>query len=137
MKIVQDEIEGVGFAIPIEEAVEYANTLIKGEKIVRPYLGIQMGDLSISNSMLRREGISIDSSIKSGVIVYTATAGGPSAKAGIQKGDVIIKIGDYEVSNSARLKYYLSKYKPGDKITVVVIRGKEEKKFDVILEKSD
>ena len=137
MKIVQNEIEGVGFAIPIEEALIYADTIVSGNKVIRPYLGIRMGDLATSSYLLKKEGITLDSSIKTGVVVYGTTEGGPSAKAGILKGDVIIKIGDYEVNNSARLKYYLSKYKPGETINVKVIRGKEEKLIAVTLEKSD
>lgn len=137
MKIVQDEIEGIGFAIPIEEAMEYANTIIKGEKVIRPYLGISMANLSTPTYTLRKEGITINSNIKSGVVVYRVAVGGPSEKAGIKKGDVIIKIGQYDVSSSARLKYYLSKYKPGDTVSVVLIRGNEQKTFNVVLEESD
>lgn len=137
MKLVQTEIEGVGFAIPIEEAMAYAETIVSGKKIIRPYLGIKMGDLSTSSYLLKREGITLDSSIKSGVVVYGTTENGPCAKAGVLKGDVIIKIGKYDVNNSARLKYYLSKYNPGETVAIVVIRGKEEKTINVTLEKSD
>ena len=92
----------------------------------------------ISNSIsLRRYGIYIDSSITKGVIVYNLHDKGPAYKAGIKKGDVIIKAGDYEIVNSARLKYYLSMYKPGDTIDVVVIRDGDEKTFKVTLEESD
>ena len=136
MKIVKSEIEGIGFAIPIEEALLYANRIVKGEKIVKPLLGVTMMDISNSIS-LRRYGIYIDSSITKGVIVYNLHDKGPAYKAGIKKGDVIIKAGDYEIVNSARLKYYLSMYKPGDTIDVVVIRDGDEKTFKVTLEESD
>ena len=69
MKIVQSEIEGIGFSIPIEDALQYANKIVKGEKIERPFLGIQMADVSTSSYYLSRQGIKIDSSITSGVIV--------------------------------------------------------------------
>ena len=49
MKIVQSEIEGIGFSIPIEDALQYANKIVKGEKIERPFLGIQMADVSTSS----------------------------------------------------------------------------------------
>lgn len=137
MKIVRDEIEGIGFAIPIEEALEYANMIVKGEKVVRPYLGISMANLSTPSYTFIREGITINPNIKSGVVVYRVSSDGPSEKAGIKKGDVIIKVGKYDVSSSARLKYYLSKYKPGETISVVVIRGNEQKTFNVTLEESD
>ena len=137
MKIVQSEIEGIGFAIPIEEAMSYAKQIVNGIKVKRPLLGISMGDIGTSTYLLRREGITIDSSITSGVVVFSVSENGPAYKGGLLKGDVITKIGDYSVSNSARLKYYLSKYKPGDTIDVHIIRGNEEKKLKVTLGESE
>ena len=137
MKIVQSEVEGIGFAIPIEDALEYANKIVNQIEIKRAYLGVSMGDLSTSAWNLMRSGISIDSSITSGVIVFEATSDGPSAKAGIKKGDVITKIGDTEVKNVAELRYYLYKNNPNDTVKVTVIRGKETKTFNVTLGESD
>ena len=134
LKIVQDEIEGIGFAIPIEDALEYANKIVNGIEIKRSYLGISMGDLATSYYTLIQRGISIDSSITSGVIVFEAS--GPALKAGIQKGDVIIQIGDDKVENVATLRYYLYKHEPNEEVIVKVIRGTEERSFNVILGES-
>lgn len=133
MKIVQSEIEGIGFSIPIEDALQYANKIVKGEKIERPFLGIQMADVSTSSYYLSRQGIKIDSSITSGVIVISTTNDGPSGSAGIEKGDVIISIGKYSVKSVAELRYYLYKYEPNNEVDIKVIRGKEEKTFKVKL----
>ncbi len=137
MKIVQSEIEGIGFAIPIEDALEYANKIVNGIEIKRAYLGISMGDISTSAFQLMRYGIEIDSSITSGVIVFDVTSGGPADKAGIKKGDVIVKIGSVNVSNVAELRYYLYKNNPNDKVEVSVIRGTTPKTFNVTLGESD
>ncbi len=137
MKIVQSEIEGIGFSIPIEDALQYANKIVKGEKIERPFLGIQMADVSTSSYHLSRQGIKIDSSITSGVIVISTTNDGPSGSAGIEKGDVIINIGKYSVKSVAELRYYLYKYEPNNEVDIKVIRGKEEKTFKVKLGISD
>lgn len=137
MKIVQSEIEGIGFSIPIEDALIYANKIVQGEKIQRSFLGIQMSDISVSNYYLAKQGIRLDSSITSGVIVISTTTDGPSSKAGIQKGDVIIKIGDYNIKSVAELRYYLYKYEPESEVDVKVIRDKEEKVFKVKLGVSD
>ena len=83
MKIVKSEIEGIGFAIPIEDAVEYAKLIISGEKIQRAYLGISMIDLTVSNQYLKQQGITIDESVTSGVVVVSTEKDGPSAKAGL------------------------------------------------------
>ncbi len=137
MKIVQSEIEGIGFAIPIEDAMEYANKIVNKEEIKRAYLGISMADISTPSYYLKREGITLDKSVTSGVIVLEATSNGPSAKAGIQKGDVIVKIGDVEVSNVAELRYYLYKHEPNETVDITVIRGTESKVFKVTLGESN
>ena len=136
MKIVQSEIEGIGFAISIEDAIDCAKKIISGEEIKRSYLGISMSDLSVSSYYLRKENITIDSSIKTGVIVVEAVNDGPCAAAGIEKGDVIVKVGKYDVKNIAELRYYLYKYNPKETIEVKVKRGKEEKIFKVTLGES-
>ena len=132
MKLVQSQIEGIGFAIPIEDAIKYAETLVKGEKIKRAYLGISMGDITSTYSLFRN-GIYLDDSITGGVVVFGVETDGPSYETGLQKGDVIVKIGKYDVSKVAELRYYLFKYNPGDTVKVKVIRGKEEKTFDITL----
>ena len=137
MKIVQSEIEGIGFAIPIEDALEYADKIVKGIEIKRAYLGISMGDIGTSSYNLMRSGITIDSSITSGVIVFEAVNGGPSAKAGIQKGDVIVKIGEVNINNVAELRYYLYKNNPNDTVEITVMRGKTAKTVNVTLGESD
>ena len=92
-----------------------------------------MADISTPAYYLRREGITLDKSVTSGVIVLESTSNGPSAKAGIQKGDVIIKIGSVEVSNVAQLRYYLYKHEPNETVDITVIRGTETKVFKVTL----
>jgi serine protease Do len=136
MKLVENQIEGIGFAIPIEDATLYADNIVSGKEIKRAYLGISMGDISSKYNLLRR-GITLDNSITSGVVVYEAIKNGPCYDAGIQSGDVMIKIGDYNVKNVAQLRYYLFKYNPNDKIKVDVIRGTETKTFEIILGTSE
>lgn len=133
MKIVEDEIEGVGFSIPIEDAIKYANKIVNGEDFNRAYLGITMADISTSKYYLRKYDITIDSSLTSGVIVIEVESSGPCKEAGILKGDVITKIGDYDVSNVAELRYYLYKHEPNEKVKIDVIRGIEQKTYEVTL----
>ncbi len=136
MKLVESQIEGIGFAIPIEYALEYAKTIVSGERIKRAYLGISMGDITSRYYLLRR-GINLDSDITSGVIVYDVETGGPAYNAKLEKGDVIVKIGNYNVKNIAELRYYLFKYKPEDTIKISVRRGSETLTFDITLGTSD
>lgn len=132
MKLVQSQIEGIGFAIPIEDAIEYAKTIISGEKIKRAYLGVSMGDISSSYALMR-SGIYLDNTITSGVVVFDVENDGPAQKSGILKGDVIVKIGVYDVKNVAQLRYYLFKHNPNETIKIKVIRGTSSKEFEITL----
>jgi len=122
MKIASSYVEGMGFAIPIETAIEYANKFINNEAISRPYIGISMYDLS-SNMFSNTRGIYIDS----------VEGGSPGEKAGLKRGDIIIKIGDVEVESSSYFKYELYKYQSGKAVKITVIRNNEEKEFIVTL----
>lgn len=122
MKIVESSIEGLGFAIPIEEALEYANSLIANGKITRGYIGIEM--LNVSESFqLYRNSITLDGSIKNGVVIVSVAGDSPSDDAGLKKGDVITALGKYKINNISEFRYYLYKNKIGDTITLSVYRG--------------
>ncbi len=117
MKLVTDGVEGMGFAIPIEEASRYAEAVINGEDVSRPLIGLSM--LDASNVIYAR---SYGIEARDGVIVEDVTAGGPSEKAGLKKADVIISINDVNVTGVASLRYQLYKYKAGDVVTIKFIR---------------
>lgn len=121
MKLVSSGVEGMGFAIPIEDAVNYADQLIKEGKIGRPLLGVSMGSLEDVFS-LYQYGIMLDNSISEGVVVIEVQEKSPADKAGLKKGDVITKIEGYNASSVAKLKYYLYKYNAGDKVKITYIR---------------
>ena len=136
LKLVENEIEGMGFAIPIEDAIYYAEILEKGEKISRPYMGIGMLDISNPYS-LRYYGINIDSSVTSGVVITEVENNSPAYKAGLQKGDVIYQINDEDVNSIAEFRYVLYKSRPGDTITLKYYRGADKKSVNVKLVKND
>ncbi len=124
MKIVKNEVEGIGFAIPIEDAKEYANDIINGVQHKTVYLGISMSDLSNATAYY---GKYIDPSVTAGVLVAKTVSGGPCDSAGMVAGDVITKVGDTNVNNVAELRYYLYKHKTGEKVKLTYKRLKEEK----------
>ncbi len=133
LKLVEDEIEGMGFAIPIEIVMTSVDKLEKGEKIVRPMVGLEMLDVS-NTYALYRYGITLNNKdITSGIAVITVTDNGPAAKAGIQKGDIIIKVSDEEVDNTAEFRHKLYKHNVGDTIKITVLRDGKEKTLSVIL----
>ena len=132
MKLVQSQVEGMGFAIPIEDAISYANMIVNGEKIKRSYLGLRMVNVS-STYNFANEDIKIDSKVISGVAIIEILKDGPCNNTGLKKGDVITKIGDYKIKTVAELRYHLYKYKHNDKINIVVNRNGKVMSYKVTL----
>lgn len=130
MKLVTTGVEGMGFAIPIEEAVTYADALVSGEEVVRPYLGISMQDASSSYYYYYGNSSSSDST---GVIVMAVESGSPADEAGLQQGDVITGLGDKEITNVASLRYTLYSYNVGDKVKVTFTRDGKTQTAEITL----
>lgn len=135
MKLVDDEIEGMGFAIPIEYAESHIDSLEKGEKINWPVLGISMANVTDTAS-LYRNGISIDKNIKEGVVVVQISEGTGASKSDLKSGDIITKIDGNTVKDSAYLRYELYQHQAGDTIEVTYIRDGKENTTKVTLSKS-
>ena len=133
MKLASSNIEGMGFAIPIETAIEYANTYIEGNTIDRPYLGIAMYNISD----LRNSLFGINTDLTDGVYIYSVENDSPAAEAGLQKGDIIVAIDDNKVTNSAYLKYLLYEYNIGDEVEFTYYRNDREYKTTVKLTAKD
>ena len=117
MKLVSDGVEGIGFAIPIEDAVEFAKIILSGDQIKRPLLGIRMLDLT-SKYELYQQGITLNTELKEGVVVVEVQDGSPADKAGLKRGDIITKLDEEEIKNLAVLRYHLYKHKVGDTVTI-------------------
>lgn len=133
LKLVEEEVEGIGFAIPIDDAMTYVEYLEKGEAIKRPMLGVSLIDKSETFG-LYSYGIIIDRNSPDGVVVASVEENSPAAKAGLQKGDIITKMDDKEVTSRAQLRYNLYKYSIGDKVKVTYYRNGEEKTVEVTLD---
>ena len=126
MKIVESTIEGIGFAIPIEDAVTYAKNIRENGKISRPYIGVSMLNAT-STMQLAYAGIRLDKDIDSGVVVVDVEKNSPAAKAGLKSEDVIIKVGNDTVKDIAEFRYRLYSYEIDETIEMTVIRnGKNE-----------
>ena len=122
MKLASNQIEGMGFAIPIETATSYADQFINGKDVRRPYIGVAIYDGS--NSFFSSERY---------VVIESVEKSSPAEKAGLKAGDVITKINDEEVQNSSYFKYKLYSHKIGDTVKITVDRNGKEKEFKVKL----
>ena len=132
LKLVSSGVEGMGFAIPIEEALNYAEQLVNDGKIFRPYLGVSTFDVSDAQAQYQT-GVNFDSSLDKGVVISYVEPGSPAANAGLQIGDVVIELNDVEVGSMAEFRYELFKYNAGDKIELTFYRGSAKKTTNVTL----
>lgn len=136
MKLVENSIEGMGFAIPIDYAMSHVEKLEKGEKIQRPLLGISMLNVTESYA-LWRNGIMIPDDVLEGVVVVEISEKSGAAKSGLKKGDIILEINGSKVTNSAYLKYLLYKYNPGETVKITYNRSGKIATTNITLTKNE
>ncbi len=128
-------VEGMGFAIPIEDALYYAEIIETGESIKRPYVGISMLDITDS-FYLWQAGITIPEEVTKGVAILEVVSTSPAEKAGLKKGDIITKIDKEKIESVAELRYELYKHNPGETINITYNRNGKEHNTSILLEKT-
>ena len=127
-------VEGLGFAIPSNDAQNIIKQLESDGKVTRPALGIQMVNLAnIGTSDLRK--LNIPSSVTSGVVVKSVQSNMP-ASGHLEKYDVITKVDDKEISSSTDLQSALYNHSIGDTIKITYYRNGKEETTTVKLDKS-
>ena len=135
MKFVQTEVEGMGFAIPIEYINSKLETLEKGEKIDWPLLGVSMINVSDARNSFRYD-FDIPSNLDYGVVVAGIEEGSGAKNSDLKEGDIITKLNGEKVQDSAYLRYELYKYSAGDTIEITYMRGGKEHTTKVVLSSS-
>jgi S1-C subfamily serine protease len=121
--------EGIGFAIPINEARRAAEELRSGGSVKRGLLGITMNPTGI-NAKSRAYYKLTDNN---GVIVADVDLKGPAAAAGLRRNDIIRKIDGNPVKDNRDLVSKVASRKPGETVRLEVLRGGEALNFDVKL----
>ncbi len=117
--------QGVGFAIPVNNAKRILTRLIEGKKIVYGWLGITVQDLN--DDLARYFGLTD----KAGVLVAKVLEDSPAQKAGVKDSDVIKQIDNQAINNVKELLNIVGKSEAGRKIKLKVIRDKKEMLLDV------
>ena len=134
MKLVQEEIEGMGFAIPIEYAMSHVDSLEQKKTIDWPVLGIAMVNVGDATA-LYRNNIQVPTGITEGVVVVEITKDTGAEKSDLKAGDIITELNGEKVKTIAYLRYELYKYTPGETIEVTYLRNGKEAKTKVTLSK--
>ncbi|SER37595.1 serine protease Do [Gracilibacillus ureilyticus] len=127
MKIALEAVEGIGFAIPIDDAKPIIEQLETGEEVQRPFIGISAVDLETVPARHKQETLRLDESVENGIVIADVEVGSPAEVAGLQRYDVVTKINDQEIESMLALKSYLYRQTNiGDEVTVTFYRDGEE-----------
>jgi len=123
---------GYSYAIPVNIVKKVVDDIIKFGTVQRAFLGIQYNNASdMSKEEKKSRGIPENAF---GIYVQDATAGGGAAAAGVRKGDVIKSINGVLVTSGAEMQEQVSRYKPGDKVTLVYVRNDKDMNSVVTLQ---
>jgi len=118
--------EGMGFAIPISDALPTIKQLIEKGYASHPGLNVQI-DPRYTAEYASQKGW------PAGAYVSKVTLGGPAERAGITAGDILTKINSKEIKSSLELTHELFKFNPGDKVTVTIFRNNKAQDVSVTL----
>ena len=120
--------QGIGFAVPVSVARNVMDQIIKNGHVTRAYLGVMAQEVTPSIAKAFH-----DPNV-GGALVGDVTPDSPASRAGLQKGDIILAIDGKPVNNSAELRMHVSLMAPGTQVSVKVLRGGEDRTFNVTLE---
>jgi 2-alkenal reductase len=125
-----DVAEGLGFAIPISTAQAVAQQIIQKGYFARPYLGISFQP--INPDIAARYNLPA----QWGAYITDVQSGSPAAVVGLQQNDIVIKVGDVTIDETHSYLNALFNYKPGDTISITVMRDGKETQLRVTLGES-
>ena len=129
-----DQAEGLGFSVPSKTAKQVSDQLIQTGKIEHPYLGITYSmidaDTAAQENLPVQNGALVGAS---GPNQQAVLPGTPAAKAGIKDGDIITAVGGAKLDSNTSLRGALMLHKPGDTVTLEVLRDGKTLNLDVTL----
>lgn len=111
--------DGVGFAVPSDLALEYADSIVSGEPIEAAFLGV--------------EGRPVEQEGQAGALITNVTPGTAAEEAGIQTDDVIVFFDGIEIQGIADLSAQVRAHRPGDTVELILLRDGEEITMEVTL----
>ncbi|WP_019377384.1 S1C family serine protease [Virgibacillus halodenitrificans] len=133
MKIAQNAVEGIGFAIPIDAALPVMEQLEENGEIERPLIGISTASLNQVPPQYRSE-IKLPEDVEGGMVVANVQEGSPAAKAGLQQFDVITEINGNKITTLLELRKFLySDASIGEEVQVKFYRDGKLEKTEVTL----
>ncbi|HEX9984837.1 MAG TPA: trypsin-like peptidase domain-containing protein [Thermoanaerobaculia bacterium] len=108
---------GLGFAVPINLANEVANQILTTGRVRRAYMGVGPGDITPQIAQ------QFDLPVQEGVILLRVEPNSPASRAGLAQADILVRVGAEAIEDSGDLFRVLRGFRPGQQITVDIIRG--------------
>ena len=128
VKLVSDNAEGLGFAIPINEASTIVKDLIDyGYVKGRPVISVRVRE--ITKELAYYNNLLIDH----GLYIMSVSEGSSAEKAGLVRGDIIVKFDGKTVNSSTEMNKLRDKHKAGDTVSITFMRGTQEKTVNLTL----
>lgn len=123
--------QGYSFAVPVNIVKKIVSDLVEFGTVQRAYIGVSIQDIDAK--------FASDKNFKQlkGIYVNGISSGGSAEDAGINEGDIITKVHDVAVASVSELQEQLSKYRPGDKINLAIVRNEKEMSIPVVLKTFD
>ena len=121
---------GIGFAIPINMAVDIADKLVAKGSIERGYLGIMLSN--VTEDLAAAFGVD-----EKGALVNQVVEQSPAERGGVKSGDIVVRFEDKAVPDASKLRLWVASKDPEDVVKLTVIRDGEEKELEVTLGRLD
>ncbi|MDR2492576.1 MAG: trypsin-like peptidase domain-containing protein [Coriobacteriales bacterium] len=118
---------GVGFAIPVNYAMNIAEQIISGTGVSHAFLGVTLQTVDTTNAAR------LGTTAKSGAYLESVVAGSPAEQAGLKRGDIITAFNGKPVTTAAEIIIDVRGQAVGDTVSLTVLRGSESIKVDVVL----
>lgn len=118
-------VQGLFFSIPSNTVGKIAEKLIDHGEVIYPYFGIEY------HSMTPQEAAQGDFAVDYGVLVNSVVPGGPADEAGVEPGDIVTAIGDFQIDQQTSFSEALFNFEPGDTVEITIMRGDEELKREI------
>jgi serine protease Do len=133
LKIAESGVEGLGFAIPVNDARPVINSLIRYGEVPRPFLGVELIDLAqLPQSVW--EDLGVPSNLEGGTVIRDVQLGSPADLAGLKPKDVIVALDNQSIASASDLRKYLYKNKQiGQQVTVTYYRNGQKQTATVKL----
>jgi serine protease Do len=124
MKIAQQEVEGIGLAIPVDYARPIIEDLEKFGEVRRPYMGVELKSVEEIPAYYQQEALKLPRNVNFGVAIRNVEPNSPASQAGLQELDVIVDMDGVEIRNVIDLRKHLyNKKKIGDQMIIKFYRA--------------